>query len=141
MRAPKWLSPAMVLAIHDEAVYYFGGSPGVSDLGLLESALDRLRNRRAYGPATDQFVLAASLCVGIAKNHPFVGANKPTALLATRAFLFLNNQRLEPQEADEVVTMEALAAGELNEAQMADWLRSYSTPIRKTTRSTRPPRC
>ena len=140
MSAPKWLSPAMVLAIHDEAIYYFGGSPGVRDLGLLESALDRPRNRRAYGPGTDLFVFAASLCIGITKNHPFVDGNKRTALLATRAFLFLNDQRLEPPEADEVVTMVGLAAGELNEAQMADWLRSHSTPIRRKTRSTRPPR-
>jgi death-on-curing protein len=130
----------MVLGIHDEAIYYFGGNPGVRDLGLLESALDRPRNRRAYGSDADIFLLAASLCVGIAKNHPFVDGNKRTALLATRAFLFLNDQRLEPPEADEVVTMVGLAAGELSEAQMADWLRSYSTSIRKKTRSTRPPR-
>ena len=82
MKEPKWISAAIATAIHDEAVYEFGGLAGIRDLGLLESALDRPRNLIAYEPRASVFRLAASLCVGLAENHPFNDGNKRTALLA-----------------------------------------------------------
>jgi len=126
VRTPKWLTTAIVTAIHDEAIYEFGGLAGVRDIGLLESALDRPRNRLAYEPSTTLFELAASLCVGLTKNHPFTDGNKRTALLATRAFLFLNEYALEPGEEDEVLTMVAVADGSLSETELASWLRRNS---------------
>ena len=123
MKHPKWLATALVTAIHDEAIYEFGGLAGIRDFGLLESALDRPRNRLAYEPKSTLFELAATLCVGLAKNHPFIDGNKRTALLATRAFLFLNGYALEPTEEDEVLTMVAVADSSLSEQQLADWLR------------------
>jgi death-on-curing protein len=123
VKHPKWLATAVVTAIHDEAIYEFGGLAGIRDSGLLESAVDRPRNRLAYEPKSTLFELAATLCVGIAKNHPFIDGNKRTALLATRAFLFLNGYALEPTEEDEVLTMVAVADSSLSEHQLADWLR------------------
>jgi death-on-curing protein len=127
VKRPKWLATAVVTAIHDEAIYEFGGLAGIRDSGLLESALDRPRNRLAYEPKSTLFELAATLCVGIAKNHPFIDGNKRTALLATRAFLFLNGYALEPTEEDEVLTMVAVADSSLSEQQFADWLRRNCT--------------
>ena len=127
MRGPKWLALALVTAIHDEAIYEFGGLGGIRDTGLLESALDRPRNRRAYQPETAVFELAASLCFGLAKNHPFVDGNKRTALLAARAFLFVNGYLLEPAEEDEVLTMVAVAEDSVSEQQLAEWMQQNST--------------
>ena len=127
MKTPKWLSPALVTAIHDEAIYEFGGLAGVRDQGLLESALDRARSPLAYEPRSSLFDLASALCAGLAKNHPFLDGNKRTALLATRAFLFLNGHGLEPAESDEVATMVAIAEGKLDEAAVAAWLKSNCT--------------
>ncbi|HEV2284468.1 MAG TPA: type II toxin-antitoxin system death-on-curing family toxin [Steroidobacteraceae bacterium] len=124
MTQPRWLSAALVAAIHDEALYEFGGLPGVRDAGLLESAIDRPRNRLAYEPGSSPFELAAALCVGLAKNHPFIDGNKRTALLATHAFLLINGYALEPQEEDEVLTLIAVADGSLTEAGLAAWLRA-----------------
>jgi len=126
VKPPKWITTAIVTAIHDEAIFEFGGLAGVRDIGLLESALDRPRNRLAYEPKTTLFELAASLCVGVAKNHPFIDGNKRTALLATRAFFFLNGYALEPDGEDEVLTMVAVADGSLSEAELATWLRRNS---------------
>jgi len=126
VKSLKWLTSAIVTAIHDEAIYEFGGLAGIRDAGLLESALDRPRNRLVYEPKSTLFDLAAALCVGLAKNHPFVDGNKRTALLATRAFLFLNGRALEPGEEDEVLTMVAVAEGTLSERKLADWLRRNS---------------
>ena len=126
MRQPKWLSTALVTAIHDEAIYEFGGLAGIRDIGLLESAIGRPRNRLAYEPGSSVFDLAAALCVGITKNHPFIDGNKRAALLATRAFLFLNRYVLEPAEEDEVLTLVAVADGSLTESALAGWLRRNS---------------
>jgi death-on-curing protein len=130
VRTPKWLAPALVTAIHDEAVYEFGGLGGIRDQGLLESALDRPKNLLAYAPRSSLFELAATLCVGLTKNHPFIDANKRTALLATRAFLFLNGYALEPSEEDEVATMVAIADSSLDERAVASWLEGNSARAR-----------
>lgn len=127
MKSPKWLTTAIVTAIHDEAIYEFGGLTGVRDLGLLESALDRPRNRLAYQLKSTLFDLAAALCLGMTGDHPFIDGNKRTALLATRAFLFLNGYAFEPEEEDEVLTMVAVAQGSQTEKALATWLRRNST--------------
>lgn len=126
MTGPKWVTIAIVTAIHDEALYEFGGLTGVRERGLLESALDRPHSLFAYEPDSSIFALAASLCIGLAKNHPFNDGNKRTALLATRAFLYLNGQELEPSQESEVITMVSVADGSLSEAELADWLQSNS---------------
>jgi death on curing protein len=126
VKTPKWLTAAIVAAIHDEAIYEFGGLAGIRDLGPLERALNRPRNQLAYEPKTRLFELAATLCVGLAKNHPFVDGNKRTALLATRAFLFLNAYALEPAEEDEVLTIIAVADGSQDERELAKWLQKNS---------------
>jgi death-on-curing protein len=126
--APKWVTASIATAIHDEAIYEFGGMAGVRDSGLLQSALDRPRNLFAHEPEKSIFELAAALCVGIAKNHPFHDGNKRTALLATRAFLYLNGQELEPTQADEVTTVVAVADYSLDEDRLAEWLKRNSSP-------------
>ena len=127
MTAPRWVTVSIATAIHDEAIYEFGGLAGVREQGLLESALDRPRNLLTNEPRSSIFELAAALCVGIAKNHPFNDGNKRTALLATRAFLYLNGQELEPSQPDEVTTLVAVADGSLDKARLAEWLKRNSS--------------
>ncbi|MGB6488922.1 MAG: type II toxin-antitoxin system death-on-curing family toxin [Steroidobacteraceae bacterium] len=126
MTEPKRIRARIAIAIHDEAIYEFGGLAGIREHGLLESALDRPRNLLAYKPRSSIFELAAAVCFGVAKNHPFNDGNKRTALLSTRAFLYLNGRVLEPLQPDEVATMLAVAADALNEKQLAVWLRLNS---------------
>jgi death-on-curing protein len=100
-----WLEKALVLAIHDRQVAEHGGSAGMRDDGLLESALARPQQLHAYGdPAPD---LAAALAYGLARNHPFVDGNKRTAA----GDLELFQQYL------------ALAEGKLAERDFSAWLR------------------
>jgi death-on-curing protein len=117
----------MVAAIHDEAIYEFGGLAGIRDKGLLESAISRPRNRLVYGPRSTLFDLAASLCFGLTKDHAFIDGNKRTALLATGAFLRLNGCVLEPREDEEVLVMIDLADGRMDETTLAAWLDANST--------------
>ena len=128
MDEPKWLRKEMVLGLHAMAVAKFGGSPGLRDEGLLESALDRPRNLFAYGDAPSVFELAAAYCSGIVKNHPFIDGNKRAGDLAVRAFLRLNGYLYEPEEAEEVVMIVALAAGEIDEDALAAWITENAAP-------------
>ena len=70
--------------------------------------------------------LAAAYGYGIAKNHAFVDGNKRAAFLAIGVFLAVNRRRLEAGQVDAIQTMLALAAGKLDEPQLADWIRAQS---------------
>jgi death-on-curing protein len=119
-----WLEKALVLAIHERQISEHGGSAGVRDEGLLESALARPRQLHAYGdPAPDLADLAASLASGLARNHPFVDGNKRTAAVACETFLELNGARLDAEDLDLYPLYLALAEGKLGEREFAAWLR------------------
>jgi len=126
----RWLSRAIVMALHHESIARFGGSDGIRDEGLLDSALGRPLNLAAYQPDASLFNLASYYCAGIVKNHPFVDGNKRTGLLAARTFLTLNGIEFEPDDAETVVMIEGLAAGTYGEAAIAVWLEKNSTPVR-----------
>lgn len=121
---PRWLSEPVMLAVHDRQLGEHGGPAGVRDAGALASALARPVNRWAHG-ADDPSELAAAYAFGIARNHPFVDGNKRTAWVAARLFLRLNGHALAFTEAEAVTTMLSLAAGELSEEELADWLREH----------------
>jgi len=122
-----WLEMALVLAIHDRQIAEHGGSAGVRDDGLLESALARPQQLHAYGePAPDLADLAAALAHGLARNHPFVDGNKRTAHVSYRTFLALNGTELDATDEEKYLTMIALAEGKLSERDFAAWLRVHA---------------
>lgn len=123
-----WIGEPLVRALHSEQLAAHGGGAGVRDAGLLDSALQRPRNLAAYGEP-DTAALAASLAYGIARNHPFVDGNKRTAFVAGAVFLELNGFRVTMSEADVVITILALAAGEMAEDALADWFRANSVKV------------
>lgn len=119
-----WVDPDVALAVHEEQLAEHGGSAGIRDAGLLESALARPKNVAAYGEP-DFAELAASYGFGIARNHPFVDGNKRTAFVSVELFLRLNGYQLVADDAACVLTMLAVAVGEMDEAIFADWLRRH----------------
>lgn len=123
---PRWISREILDAIHDAQLREHGGSSGVRDEGLLDSALNRPRNKFAYGE-TDLSVLAAAYAFGIAKNHGYVDGNKRAAFTAAALFLAINDRELEAPEPEVVDVMNRLASGKLTEAAFADWLRQASS--------------
>jgi death-on-curing protein len=124
---PEWLTVDLVLAIHDEQLREFGGPAGLRDVGALESALGRARNRWAY-EGGDLPRLAAAYGFGIARNHPFVDGNKRAALLAIIAFLGLNDVEFTASEAEAVVMIRDLAAGVIDEDILARWIADNISP-------------
>jgi death-on-curing protein len=120
-----WLAPDVVIAIHDAQLAEHGGSAGTRDAGLLDSALARPRNLEAYG-TPDVADLAAAYGFGIARNHPLVDGNKRTAFVAIELFLALNGYRLTADDVACVLTMLAVAAGDIDEPTFAAWIRQHS---------------
>jgi len=126
-RAPRWVDKRALLLLHEESLAMFGGASGLRDEGLLDSALARPVNLRAYNPDSTTAQLAAAYGYGIARNHPFVDGNKRAAFLASGLFLSFNGRRLVANPADAVETIVALAAGGLEEEAYAEWIRIHST--------------
>lgn len=122
MSEPVWLTADLAIAIHEEQLRIFGGPPGLRDRGMLESALGRPVNKWSYGEG-DLAALAASYAFGIARNHPFVDGNKRASLLCLVTFLGLNGVDFVANEAEAVVIIRDLAAGEVDEAGLARWIR------------------
>lgn len=119
-----WLEKTLVLAVHDRQLAEHGGSAGVRDDGLLESALARPQQLHAYGdPAPDLADLAAALAHGLARNHSFVDGNKRTAAVCCEMFLELNGATLEATDLELFERYLALAEGKLAERDFAAWLR------------------
>ena len=129
MSEPVWIDLEVVLAIHDEQLAEHGGQPGVRDRGLLESAITRPRNQFAYGEQSLSR-LAASYAFGISRNHPFLDGNKRTSLVVAELFLALNGSDLTATDTECVTTFLQLAAGDLTEEELADWITAHSAPSR-----------
>lgn len=121
----RWISKRALLILHAESLAEHGGSDGIRDEGLLDSALARAQNLAVYGDP-DCAALAAAYGFDVARNHPFIDGNKRAALLSTGLFLHLNGWRLTASQAETTLTMLALAAGELPEDAFADWLRRHA---------------
>ena len=118
---------AQVLFIHDQMVKRFGGSFGVRDLGLVESAVARpeasFDGQDLY---TDIFDKAAALLQSLLKNHPFVDGNKRTALTSAGVFLKNNGWKLKNTNKEEVVFAVDVDNKHLPLEEISKWLKEHS---------------
>jgi len=116
--------------MHEESLMLHGGPEGVRDLGLLESALARPKNLLAYsGHLPSLAQLAAAYAKGIVANHPFVDGKKRTAFIVSVTFLRLNGTDLTAPREDRYLTFWKLAAGEISEAELAQWFAEHTTAL------------
>lgn len=128
MKRWQWLREDVFYAVHDAQLAEHGGLSGVRDAGLFASALVRPQNVAAYGNP-DYANLAAAYGHGIARKHPFIDGNKRTAFVAVELFLGINGFVLLAEDTACVLTMLAVAAGELEEADFSNWIRTNSAPL------------
>lgn len=124
-----WIEKPLAIAIHERQLAEHGGSSGVRDETLLDSALARPQQRHAYGdPPPDLADLAASLAFGLARNHPFIDGNKRTTAVVCESFVLLNGSILHAEDLELYPLNIALAEGSLSEAEFASWLRARIKP-------------
>ena len=126
MKEPRWVSAAVVRAIHLELLAEHGGRPGARDETLVEAALARARSAFQNKKKSSLHDLAAAYFTGFAKGRPFVDGNLSTALAAAAVFLELNGFVLDVAEPSAVAMAWSLVAGDLAKDELAGWLRDNS---------------
>ena len=126
MSEPLWLDLDEVLKAHEEQIRLFGGSAGVRDIGLIESALARPQQLYFYEGESDVLTLAVRLGVALARNHGFVDGNKRTGVLAMILFLALNGYALVmPNDETLGRWFEAVIEERMREAELAEALYPF----------------
>jgi death-on-curing protein len=126
--SPVWVRLDTALAAHAEQLRAHGGIEGVRDIGLLEGAMMRPQMKFDYG-IDDIAVLAAAYGYGIARNHPFLDGNKRTALVVMETFLALNGLQFSSDNLVLAALVLELAAGEITEDELAEWIRQDLQPF------------
>jgi death-on-curing protein len=125
MKEPVWVLSEVVLATHSMLLAEHGGSQGIRDEKLLESALSRPINKFNYESNSTLSNLAASYSVGLGKNHPFVDGNKRIALTVALIFLEINGFVLQSPEAETACVFDRLASGKIKEQELSIWFDKY----------------
>jgi death-on-curing protein len=126
---PEWISREILDAIQADQIRQHGGSYGVRDAGLIDSALMRPQNKWRYETDCDLAALAASYAFGLAKNHGYVDGNKRVAYMAAYLFLALNGWEIDAPEPEVVAIMIGIASSEAGEEDSAVWARELITPL------------
>jgi death-on-curing protein len=121
-------SREFVEALHIEQLRLHGGAAGIRDHGMLDSALARPLQKKAYGEP-DLFDLAAAYLFGIVRNHPFVDGNKRTGLAAADTFLYFNGLDMEAENEDLIQFITLVAAGKIEEEGVAAFFRDHTGSI------------
>lgn len=129
----RWIPEAAIRAIHAELIREHGGCEGPVNDHALGATLARPRQLAHYGdPPATLPQLAAAYGFGLARNHCFTDGNKRIALAAIDVFLQLNGVELTAEEPDAVATLQALAAGDLDEPALAQWIAAHLAEIDPT---------
>jgi death-on-curing protein len=124
VKEPVWIDARDAVALHDRLLALEGGAAGLRDKGLLESALARPQQLRAYDGRADVIQMATAYTAGIVRDHPFVDGNKRTGFVVGVLFLELNGYRFVASEEDAAHAVLSLAAGRLEERAFAAWMRA-----------------
>ena len=128
MPEPRWLPRRLVDAMQLDQIRQHGGSPGVRDANLVESALQRPLNKWHFGGERDPCVLAAAYGYGLIKNHGYLDGNKRIGFISMYVFLGASGVELDAPEPEAVMATLAVADGSASEAELAAWLRAHSRP-------------
>lgn len=128
MKEPSWILKSVVLKIQDAQIAEHGGSSGLRDEGLLESALHQPQDLFSYSNPS-LFELASSYAERITKNHPFVDGNKRTAYTVMVLFLKLNGYELTASKEERSIKFIQLASNGITHFDFAEWLKNNTQPI------------
>ncbi len=131
MQTPNFLALPEVLALHDDQISRFGGTSGIRDVGLLESALAQpqatFSGEWLHVTIHEQ---AAAYLYHLAMNHPFLDGNKRTAFAVMDAFLRLNGYRLSLSNDDAYQLVLTVVQKSVSKEELSDHLKQTVVPSR-----------
>jgi death-on-curing protein len=125
----KFLDVERVLDLHKRQIDLFGGTAGLRDPGLLESAVMRAEFKAKFDPEASLASIAASLGFGLIKNHAFLDGNKRIGLAAVVTMLKVNGFRLIASTDDKIDVVLKVASSEITEADFAAWVERSIAPL------------
>jgi len=117
-----WLELEDVCFIHQQQIKTFGGLDGIRDIHIVESSVNRSKNRLLY-TQPDVSDLASSYAFALARYHGFIDGNKRTVWMSLRMFLLYNRYTLFFNEKDVEARIVQLAEGDFPEENFAQWIR------------------
>ena len=123
---PLFLTLDEVLSLHDDQIRRYGGSGGVRDLGLLQSAMGSVS--ATFGGAflhETKFEMAAAYLYGVCRNHPFLDGNKRTAVASALTFLEMNGAEIDADEDDFYDLVIGVAEGRVTKAAVAVFFEEH----------------
>ena len=127
MDNPRFLEFDHVVRIHLSVIERYGGSHGVRDTGLLQSAIAMPRasfgDQRLHG---DLFEMAAAYLYHIVRNHPFIDGNKRTGAASAIVFLAMNDIEIEADEDGLVELTLGVASGRIDKPEIAEFFRDHA---------------
>ena len=131
MKRPVFLALDEILALHADQIHRYGGSLGIRDPGLLESAISTPKTMfsGSYLHA-DLAEMAAAYLFHLVRNHPFLDGNKRTGLMTAFVFLGLNGLELEAEEDEVAALIIGIAAGNVSKAQATVFIERHGRPRR-----------
>ena len=116
-----------ILELHKNSIRDYGGSEGIRDFALLESAIARpFQSFDGITLYTDIYSKAAALLESLIVNHPFVDGNKRTGFAALVTFLY--NYQVELTESEEEIYsfIIRISTSEIKFEGIVDWLKNHS---------------
>ena len=123
----RYLEPEEILVLHELIVEQSGGSPGLRDWNLLDSAVAQPRMTFAgqdlYPEVVDK---AAALGYSLICNHRFVDGNKRVGHFAMEMFLMLNGLEIEASVDEQEQVVLTVAAGQMQREAFTDWLKAHT---------------
>jgi death-on-curing protein len=130
MKQPVWVPLRAVAAMHAELISEHGGLAGPVPIAALEAALGRPQHQYSYSkPAPSLERLAAAYGYSLARNHCFADGNKRISLAVIDVFLQLSGCELTADEVDAAEIIQSVAAGKLDEDELAAWISEHSRGI------------
>lgn len=125
-----YLTTTEVIQLQDWVIQQSGGSPGVRDHGLIDSAV---RQPEATFGGQDLYPTliekAAVLGYALARNHGFIDGNKRIAHAALETLLVRNGHELNAGVDEQEAVFLDLAAGTLSRDDFTEWVRTHIVPI------------
>lgn len=129
----KFIDKETLLYFHSDQIRKYGGSEGIRDIPLLESALAQPQATfRGKYLHKDIFEMAAAYGYHLCKNHPFIDGNKRISLISMYTFLFMNGFELRMLEKEIYLLIMGIADSSISKQELAEYLKKYSIKLSKT---------
>jgi death on curing protein len=122
-----WLRESLILDLHQRGLDRYGGTEGIRDRGLLQSALARPQHVAWYQPDETAYSIAATYCIAIVKNHPFIDGNKRTGALAVRAFLAMNGYAFRVPDGELHGVVAGVASSDVTRGELIAFIEDHTT--------------